>query len=71
MPLTGIMEHIAEAIEIVFDTSQLSYKNLLEFFFQIHDPTTQNTQGNDRGTSCRSAIFYLNEKQKETAKKVD
>ena len=60
----------AEGIEIIFDPSSLSYRKLLEFFFQIHDPTTKNRQGNDRGTSYRSAIFYLNEKQKETAKKL-
>jgi peptide-methionine (S)-S-oxide reductase len=60
----------AEAIEIIFDPSQLSYRQLLEFFFQIHDPTTKNRQGNDRGTSYRSAIFYLSEAQKETAKKL-
>lgn len=60
----------AEAIEISFDPEQLSYEQLLEFFFQIHDPTTKNRQGNDRGTSYRSAIFYLNETQKETAKKI-
>ena len=57
----------AEAIEIIFDPARLSYRKLLEFFFQIHDPTTKNRQGNDRGTSYRSAIFYLNEEQKETA----
>ncbi len=60
----------AEAIEISFDPEHLSYEQLLEFFFQIHDPTTKNRQGNDRGTSYRSAIFYLNESQKETAKKL-
>lgn len=60
----------AEAIEIGFDPSILSYRSLLEFFFQIHDPTTRNRQGNDRGTSYRSAIFYLDEAQKETAKKL-
>ncbi|MEP7280285.1 MAG: peptide-methionine (S)-S-oxide reductase MsrA [Bacteroidota bacterium] len=60
----------AEAIEIVFDPSQLSFRALLEFFFQIHDPTTRNRQGNDRGTSYRSAIFYLDETQRETAKTV-
>ena len=60
----------AEAIEIGFDPVQLSFEQLLEFFFQIHDPTTKNRQGNDRGTSYRSAIFYLNESQKETAKKL-
>lgn len=58
----------AEGIEITFDPTQLSYRKLLEFFFQIHDPTTKNRQGNDRGTSYRSAVFYLSEEQKETAK---
>ncbi|WP_144137692.1 peptide-methionine (S)-S-oxide reductase MsrA [Paraburkholderia sp. BCC1884] len=57
----------AEAIEIVFDPSQISYRQILEFFFQIHDPTTKNRQGNDVGTSYRSAIFYLNEEQKQVA----
>ena len=60
----------AEGIEIEFDPARLSYRKLLEFFFQIHDPTTRDRQGNDRGTSYRSAIFYLNETQKETAKKL-
>jgi peptide-methionine (S)-S-oxide reductase len=60
----------AEAIEITFDPTRFSYRELLEFFFQIHDPTTRNRQGNDRGTSYRSAIFYLNETQKEIAKKL-
>jgi len=57
----------AESIEIVFDAQKLSYRRLLEFFFQIHDPTTLNRQGNDRGTSYRSAIFYTNEEQKKIA----
>ena len=57
----------AEAIAVSFDADTLSYRKLLEFFFQIHDPTTRNRQGNDRGTSYRSAIFYLNEQQKEIA----
>jgi peptide-methionine (S)-S-oxide reductase len=57
----------AEAIEIEFDPARLSYRGLLEFFFQIHDPTTRNRQGNDRGTSYRSAIFYLDQTQKEAA----
>jgi peptide-methionine (S)-S-oxide reductase len=57
----------AEAIEIVFDPSQTSYRELLEFFFQIHDPTTVNRQGNDRGMSYRSAIFYLDDEQKVVA----
>lgn len=60
----------AEAIEITFDPARLSYRKLLEFFFQIHDPTTKNRQGNDRGTSYRSAIFYLDEQQKEIAEKL-
>jgi peptide-methionine (S)-S-oxide reductase len=57
----------AEAIEVVFDPDRLSYRDLLEFFFQIHDPTTRNRQGNDLGTSYRSAIFFLNEAQKHVA----
>ncbi len=57
----------AEAIEIVFDPRQLSYRDLLGFFFQIHDPTTHNRQGNDRGASYRSAIFYTSEAQHQTA----
>ena len=57
----------AEAIEIVFDPSVTSYRELLEFFFQIHDPTTKNRQGNDKGTSYRSAIFYVDEEQRRIA----
>jgi peptide-methionine (S)-S-oxide reductase len=57
----------AEAIEIVFDPSRLSYRQLLEFFFQIHDPSTLNRQGNDRGTSYRSAIFYTTDEQRRVA----
>ncbi|HJR12275.1 MAG TPA: peptide-methionine (S)-S-oxide reductase MsrA [Rhodanobacteraceae bacterium] len=58
----------AESIEIVFDPARLGYRRLLEFFFQIHDPTTVNRQGNDLGTSYRSAIFYTNDEQKQIAK---
>jgi peptide-methionine (S)-S-oxide reductase len=57
----------AEAIEIVFDPSQTTYRRLLEFFFQIHDPTTPNRQGNDRGTSYRSAIYFTSDEQKAVA----
>ncbi|MGC2402272.1 MAG: peptide-methionine (S)-S-oxide reductase MsrA [Acidobacteriaceae bacterium] len=57
----------AEAIEIVFDPQQMSFRKLLEFFFQIHDPTTLNRQGNDRGLSYRSAIYYTSEEQKRIA----
>lgn len=57
----------AEGIEITFDPAVLSYRSLLEFFFQIHDPTTRSRQGNDIGTSYRSAIFYLDEAQRQTA----
>jgi peptide-methionine (S)-S-oxide reductase len=57
----------AEAIEIIFDPAKISYRTLLEFFFQIHDPTTLNRQGNDRGASYRSAIFTTSEAQKRVA----
>jgi len=57
----------AEAIEITFDPQQISYRDLLEFFFQIHDPTTRNRQGNDRGASYRSAIFYTGDEQQRIA----
>ena len=57
----------AEAIEIVFDPQVISYREILEFFFQIHDPTTPNRQGNDLGESYRSALFYLSEEQKRVA----
>ncbi|MTV41861.1 peptide-methionine (S)-S-oxide reductase MsrA [Duganella radicis] len=57
----------AEAIEIIYDPATLSYRKILEFFFQIHDPSTPNRQGNDIGASYRSAIFYTNEQQKATA----
>jgi peptide-methionine (S)-S-oxide reductase len=57
----------AEAIEILFDPAKLSYRQLLEFFFQIHDPSTKNRQGNDMGMSYRSAIYYTSEEQKRVA----
>ena len=57
----------AEAIEVTFDPEVTSYRELLEFFFQIHDPTTRNRQGNDIGASYRSGIFYLNDEQRRVA----
>ncbi len=57
----------AEAIEIIFDPERTSYRDILEFFFQVHDPTTKNRQGNDIGMSYRSAIFYTSEAQKQVA----
>lgn len=58
----------AEGIEIIFNPEQITYRQLLEFFFQIHDPTTPNQQGNDRGMSYRSAIYYTSDEQAEIAK---
>ena len=57
----------AEGIEILFDPAKISYRQLLEFFFQIHDPSTRDRQGNDRGTSYRSGIYYTSEAQHQTA----
>ena len=57
----------AEGIEVVYNPEKISYRRLLEFFFQIHDPTTENRQGNDRGMSYRSAIYYADEAQKAVA----
>jgi len=57
----------AEAIEIIFDPEKLSFRSLLEFFFQIHDPSTLDRQGNDKGSSYRSAIFYTSDAQKQVA----
>jgi peptide-methionine (S)-S-oxide reductase len=57
----------AEAIEIVYDPSKTDFREMLEFFFQIHDPSTKNRQGNDVGTSYRSAIFYVDEEQRRIA----
>ena len=57
----------AEAIEVIYDPSKTDYRQLLEFFFQIHDPTTKDRQGNDRGKSYRSAIYYTSDEQKQVA----
>ena len=57
----------AEAVEIIYDPAKTDYRALLEFFFQIHDPTTKDRQGNDRGSSYRSAIFFLDDEQKQVA----
>jgi peptide-methionine (S)-S-oxide reductase len=57
----------AEALEIIFDPTQTSYRDLLEFFFQVHDPTTRNRQGNDIGASYRSAIYYTSDEQRQVA----
>ena len=59
----------AEAVEIEYYTEKTSYKNLLDFFFQIHNPTTLNQQGNDKGASYRSAVFYGNEEEKKRGRK--
>lgn len=66
---TGTTGH-AEAVRILFDPTVTSYKEILFYFFKIHDPTTTNRQGNDIGTQYRSEIFYLNEAQKKTAQEV-
>jgi len=66
---TGKTNH-AEVVKIEFDNSKLSYEDILNYFFEIHNPTTLNQQGPDIGTQYRSEVFYLNENQKETAKKI-
>ncbi len=60
----------AEALEIEYDESVVDYQHILDFFFQIHNPTTLNQQGNDKGTSYRSAIFYANEEEKQIAQEM-
>lgn len=60
----------AEALEVEFDPAQTSYRELLEFFFQIHDPTTVDRQGNDRGKSYRSAIYYHSDSQRQAAEEI-
>lgn len=59
----------AEAIKVTFDSDQLSYRELLEYFFQIHDPSTKNRQGNDRGSEYRSEIFYTSDEQRDVAER--
>lgn len=60
----------AEALQVIFDPSQVSYRQLLEFFYKMHDPTTKNRQGPDAGSQYRSAIFFHNEEQENVAKTV-
>jgi peptide-methionine (S)-S-oxide reductase len=66
---SGITGH-AEVVQVTFDPAQVSYRELLEVFFTIHDPTTLNRQGNDVGTQYRSAIFYHDDEQRDTAREV-
>lgn len=66
---TGKTNH-AEAVQIEFDPKKISYEDLLRYFFRLHDPTTLNQQGNDKGTQYRSAIFYHDEAQKKSAEKI-
>ena len=66
---TGSTNH-AEVVKLDFDPKIISYEKILEFFFEIHDPTTLNSQGPDFGTQYRSEIFYLNDKQKVTAENI-
>jgi len=64
---TGTTNH-SETVKVVFDSKKIKYSSLLEFFFRIHDPTTLNQQGNDKGTQYRSAIFYVNAEQEKVAR---
>lgn len=66
---TGATNH-AETVQVIFDSNQLKYTDLLLYFFKIHDPTTNNRQGNDIGTQYRSVIFFTSEKQKEEAEQI-
>ena len=66
---SGTTNH-AEVVKLEFDPNKISYEKILEFFFQIHDPTTLNSQGPDFGTQYRSEIFYLNDNQKNVAEKI-
>jgi methionine-S-sulfoxide reductase len=66
---TGVTGH-AESVEIQFDPARLSYEDLLRYFFRLHDPTTANRQGNDRGTQYRSVIFYHDEAQRQAAERI-
>lgn len=69
-PTYGDHSGHAEAVEITYDPEKIDYKHLLDFFFQIHNPTTLNQQGNDKGTSYRSAIFFANEEKKQIAEEM-
>ncbi len=66
---TGETKH-AEAVQVIFDSDKITYEQILEHFFKLHDPTTLNQQGNDVGSQYRSAIFYLNDAQKNSAEKI-